>query len=134
MIVKFIDSLQFPLIIHIHVILEHQAKFHLAVLNKYNGVLCKKCYQKKYDEMKRLFHDFMASFEVEYDTDFEEYLAILENVLEMIGANYEGCCYHSENEEPKEEYGDVVRRAKEIYLEIKEFDTTQLEEKINESN
>jgi len=50
----------------------------------------------------------------------------------MISTNYEGCCYHSENEEPKEKYGDVVRRAKKIYLEIKEFDTTQFEIRNND--
>ena len=41
-----------------------QEKFHLVILTKYNGVLCKKCYESKYNEMKQLFHDFMASFEV----------------------------------------------------------------------
>lgn len=74
--------------------------------------------------MKKLFHEFMASFEGEYDTDFEEYLATLENVLDMISANYEGCCYHSENEEPKVVYKDVVSQAREVYLELKEFNTT----------
>jgi len=98
-----------------------QKKFHLAILTKYNGVLCKQCYEHKYDAMKKLFHDFMASFEVEYDTDFEEYLTTLENVLEMISANYEGSCYHLENEDPKENYGNVVNHAKEVYLELKEF-------------
>ena len=109
-------------------------KFHLLVITKYNGLLCKKCYQEKYKDMKHLFFDFIASFEVEYDTDFEEETKTLHDVMEMMYGYYEGCHYHLENEEPKEQYGDVVRRVKEIYLEMKKFDTIQSEEKKNESN
>jgi len=87
-------------------------KIHLAVLTKYNGVLCKNCYEEKYEALKTLFHEFMASFEVEFDTDFEEYLTTLENVCDMISANYEGCCYHLENETSKEEYKEVVSHAR----------------------
>lgn len=71
---------------------------------------------------------------MEYDTDFKEETETLHDVIEMIYGCYEGCHYHLENEELKEEYGDVIRRAKEIYLDIKEFDTKQVEERINESN
>ena len=98
-------------------------KFHMVIITKYNGILCKKCYQEKHEEMKTLFFDFIASFEVEYDTYFKEYLTTLENVYDMISANYGGCCYHLENEEPKEDYKEVVSHAKEIYLEIEEFQT-----------
>ncbi|MHA1671626.1 MAG: hypothetical protein ACTSV5_13790 [Promethearchaeota archaeon] len=103
-------------------------KIHLAVLTKYNGVLCKKCYHKKYETMKRLFIDFLASFEVEYDTDFKEDTETLHNVIEMIYDNYEECCYHLEDEEPKAEYRNVVNRARELYFEVKEFDTTSWED------
>jgi len=93
------------------------------VLTRYNGVLCKNCYAEKYEALKTLFHEFMASFEVEFDTDFEEHLTTLENVCDMISANYAGCCYHLENEASKEEYKEVVSHARELYLELEEFDT-----------
>ncbi|MHA1499914.1 MAG: hypothetical protein ACTSRT_20485 [Promethearchaeota archaeon] len=41
----------------------------------------------------------------------------------MISANYEGCCYHLENETSKDEYKEVVSHARELYLEFEEFDT-----------
>jgi len=98
-------------------------KFHLLIITKYNGLLCKKCYQVKHEEMKTLFIDFLASFEVEYDTDFKEDTKTLHNVIEMIYGNYEECCYHLEDEKPKAEYRNVVNRVRKLYLEIKEFDT-----------
>ncbi|MHA1454864.1 MAG: hypothetical protein ACTSR5_02605 [Promethearchaeota archaeon] len=109
-------------------------KFHLGVITKYNGILCKKCYQEKYEEMKTLFFDFIASFEVEYDTDFKEETQKLCDVIETIHAYYGGCCYHLENEDSKEEYKEVVSHAKEIYLELEEFDikSKSLEENDNE--
>ena len=66
--------------------------------------------------------EIFASFEVEYDTDFREETKILCDVIEMIHTYYSGCCYHLENEEPNEEYKEVVNHAKEIYLELEEFD------------
>ena len=104
-------------------------KFHLVIITKYNGILCKKCYQEKREEMKALFFDFIASFEVEYDTDFKKETKKLCDVIERIHAYYGGCCYHLENEEPKEDYKEVVSHAKEIYLELEEFDTKSREGK-----
>ena len=108
---------------------ECYGKIHLAVITKYNGVLCKRCCQQKHEEMKSLFFDFIASFEVEHDSDFKKETKKLCDVIEMIHAFYGGCCYHLENEEPNEQYKEVVSHTKEIYLEIEEFDTTSLEGK-----
>ena len=108
---------------------ECHEKFHLLIITKYNGVLCKKCYKDKHENMLSLFHDFIASFEVEYDTDFKEDTKTLHDVIEMIYAYYEGSCYHLEQDQPKVEYKDVVNQAREVYLEVKEFDT-----KISEGN
>jgi len=91
-------------------------------------LLCKKCYQEKYEEMKTLFIDFLASFEVEYDTDYKEDTETLHDVIEMIYGNYEECCYHLEDEGPKAGYWNIVNRARELYFEVKEFDTTSWED------
>jgi len=91
------------------------AFFRKVVLTKYRGVLCKKCYREEYEEAKSIFFDFIASFEVEYDADFEEDLKTLEDFVEMIRDYYEGGRYRLENEEPKEEYKEIVQTAKEIY-------------------
>jgi len=103
-------------------------KSHLLIITKYNGVLCKKCYQEKHEAMKKLFIDFLASFEVEYDTDYEEDTKTLHDVIEMIYGNYEECCYHLENEEPREQYREVVNRTRDLYFEVKEFDITSWED------
>ena len=71
--------------------------------------------------MKEFFYEFMASFECEFDTDFEEYTRTLHDVMDMISVNYGDSCYHLEGDEPKEEYKEVVERARKIYLEVKEF-------------
>lgn len=91
------------------------AFFHKVVLTKYHGILCKKCYREEYEEVKSIFLDFIASFEVEYDTDFEDNLGRLSDVFETIHNFYEGCSYRLENEEPKEEHKEIVQSAKEIY-------------------
>ncbi|MBA7617124.1 hypothetical protein ES703_24435 [subsurface metagenome] len=91
------------------------AFFHEVVLAKYRGVLCEKCYREEYEEVKSIFFDFIASFDVEYDADFEEDLKTLEDVVEMVRDYYEGSCYRLESEEPKEEYKEIVQTAKEIY-------------------
>jgi hypothetical protein len=50
-----------------------------------------------------------------YHGIFEEDLEKLSDAFEMVHAYYEGCCYRLENEEPKEEYKEIVQIAKEIY-------------------
>jgi len=40
----------------------------------------------------------------------------------MIHVYYGGCCYHLEDEAPKERYREVVNHAKETYLEVREFE------------
>ncbi len=96
--------------------------FHKVVLTKYHGILCRKCYGEKFEETKSIFLDFIASFEVEYDTDFEDNLEKLSDVFEMVHDYYEGSCYRLENEEPKEEYKEIIQTAEEMYetLENKE--------------
>jgi len=37
-------------------------KIHLAVLTRYNGVLCKNCYEEKYEALKTLFHELTLFF------------------------------------------------------------------------
>ena len=91
------------------------AFFHKVVLTKYHGILCKKCYGEKFEGAKSIFLDFIASFEVEYDADFEDDLDKLSDVFEMIHDFYEGCSYRLENEEPKEEHKEIVQSAKEIF-------------------
>lgn len=78
--------------------------------------MCKKCYRKEYEEVKSIFFfDFIASFEVEYDTDFKEELEKLSDIFEMVRDYYEASRYRLENEEPSEEYKQIVQTAKEIY-------------------
>ncbi len=91
------------------------AFFHKVVLTKYHGILCKKCYREECEKVKSLFLDFIASFEVEYDTDFEEYLEKLSDIFETIHDFYEGSSYRLENEEPKEKHKEIVQIAKKIY-------------------
>ena len=91
------------------------AFFHKVVLTKYHGILQVKCYGEKFEETKTIFFDFIASFEVEYDTNFEEDLEKLSDIFEKIHDFYEGCSYRLENEEPKKEYKEIVQTAKEIY-------------------
>ncbi|MBY9018781.1 MAG: hypothetical protein KGD66_08110 [Candidatus Lokiarchaeota archaeon] len=42
----------------------------------------------------------------------------------MIYVHYEGSYYHLEDDEPKEEYKEVVERTRKIYLEVREFNTS----------
>ena len=77
--------------------------------------MCLKCYGEKYEEVNSLFLDFIASFEVEYDTDFEDDLEKLSDIFETIHDFYEGCSYRLENEEPKEEHKEIVQSAKDIF-------------------
>ena len=91
------------------------AFFRKVVLTKYHGILCKKCYRKEYEGIKSIFFDFIVSFEVEHDADFESDLEKLSDVFESIHDFYEGCSYRLESEEPKEEYKEVVQIAKKIY-------------------
>lgn len=80
--------------------------------------MCKKCYREEFEEVKSIFFDFIASFEVEYDTDFEEELKKLSDIFEMVHDYYEASRYRLENEEPNEEHKKIVQSAKEIYETI----------------
>jgi len=96
-------------------IIEYQnAFFQQVVLTKYHGILCRKCYGEEFEEAKSIFFEFLANFEVEYDTDFEGDLEKLSDVFERIHDFYEGCSYRLENEEPKEEHKEIVRILKRL--------------------
>ena len=60
------------------------AFFHKVVLTKYHGVLYEKYYREEYKEVKFIFLGFIASFEIEYDSDFKEELKILSDISEMV--------------------------------------------------
>lgn len=47
--------------------------------------------------------------------DFEDGLKKLTDILEMIHDFYERCSYRLENEDPDEEYKEIIQTAKEIY-------------------
>jgi len=47
--------------------------------------------------------------------DFEVDLEKLSDIFEMVHDYYEGSYFRLENEEPKEEYTEVVQIAKKIY-------------------
>jgi len=96
-------------------VLELQRVFSQGRSNEISRILCGKCYGEKFEEAKSIFLDFIASFEVEYDMDFEGDLEKLSDIFEIVHDYYEGSSYRLENEEPKEEHKEIVRIAKEIY-------------------
>jgi len=46
--------------------------FHRAVITKYHGIVCKKCYQALHEEANKKFFYFVSALGIEFDTPLDE--------------------------------------------------------------
>jgi hypothetical protein len=58
--------------------------YHRAVITKYHGILCKKCYQTLHEEANRTFFFFVGALGLEFDSPLEEETKTLEDTIETM--------------------------------------------------
>jgi len=58
--------------------------FHRVVITKFNGIVCKKCYQALHEEAKQTFFYFVSALGIEFDTPLDEETKTLEDTIETM--------------------------------------------------
>ncbi len=58
--------------------------FHRAVITKYHGIVCKKCYQALHEEANKTFFYFVSALGIEFDTPLDEETKTLEATFETM--------------------------------------------------
>lgn len=98
---------------------------HKLVITKYHGLLCKNCYKELYEETRQLLIDFIASFEIEFDTNLSEYMESLETMTEAIADQYKG----SRDFDFKPQYKEIMGIVAKIYetTELKKYKSKKVQ-------
>ena len=91
--------------------------FHRLIITKYQGILCKRCYQALHKNANRTFFYFVSALEIEFDAHLDEETRTLDDTLEtmhnfwksyVVETNFNinslEKCYFEEVKEVKEAY------------------------------
>ncbi len=96
---------------------------HSVVFTKYNGILCKSCYYKLFEEYDKQFSGFINSMEIEWDVIN---VTSLEQLTEYLSHYYRIFIVVNEQWDIPKQYQKYIDYAKEIYKTLELGNTLKL--------